>query len=103
LKEEPPFNPLDKLNLGIAVRDALLKRPVASLQAMAIKWAPAIFSWGQPGPPSPTSAFNGIRALVNILYGPFPDDTRLLSDFRSIPATDYARFRPPITEKSDHA
>jgi hypothetical protein len=31
LKEEPPFNPLDKLNLGLAVRDALLKRPVAPL------------------------------------------------------------------------
>ena len=31
MKEEPPFNPLDKLNLGLAVRDALLKRPVAPL------------------------------------------------------------------------
>ena len=31
MKEEPPFNPLDKHNLGIAVRDALLKKPVVSL------------------------------------------------------------------------
>lgn len=28
---EKPFNPLDKLNLGIAVRDALIKRPVFPL------------------------------------------------------------------------
>lgn len=31
MKEETPFNPLDKLNLGLAVRDALLKRPMVNL------------------------------------------------------------------------
>ena len=39
LKEEPPFNPLDKLNLGIAVRDALLKRPVVTLTPERFKGA----------------------------------------------------------------
>lgn len=39
LREEPPFNPLDKLNLGIAVRDALLKRPVALLPPERFKGA----------------------------------------------------------------
>lgn len=31
MKEERAFNPLDKQNLGMAVRDALLKRPVCPL------------------------------------------------------------------------
>ncbi len=39
LKEEPVFNPLDKLNLGISVRDALLKRPVVTLPAGRFKGA----------------------------------------------------------------
>lgn len=39
LKEEPPFNPLDKMNLGVAVRDALLKRPVISLPPERFKGA----------------------------------------------------------------
>jgi hypothetical protein len=39
LKEEHPFNPLDKLNLGRAVRDALLKRPVVPLPPDRFKGA----------------------------------------------------------------
>jgi hypothetical protein len=39
LKEELPFNPLDKLNLGLAVRDALLKRPVDPLPPTRFKGA----------------------------------------------------------------
>lgn len=39
LKEELPFNPLDKLNLGIAVRDALLKREVVPLAPERFKGA----------------------------------------------------------------
>jgi hypothetical protein len=39
LKEEPTFNPLDKLNLGRAVRDALLKRPVVPLPPDRFKGA----------------------------------------------------------------
>ena len=39
MKEEPAFNPLDKLNLGIAVRDALLKRPVVQLPPARFKGA----------------------------------------------------------------
>jgi len=39
VKEEPAFNPLDKLNLGIAVRDALLKRPVEPLPPKRFKGA----------------------------------------------------------------
>ena len=39
LKEEPVFNPLDKLNLGISVRDALLKRPVVTLPPGRFKGA----------------------------------------------------------------
>jgi len=39
LKEEPAFNPLDKLSLGIAVRDALLKRPVVPLPPERLKGA----------------------------------------------------------------
>ena len=39
LKLESPFNPLDKLNLGIAVRDALLKRPVVTLPPERFKGA----------------------------------------------------------------
>ncbi len=39
LKEEPAFNPLDKLNLGIAVRDALLKRAVVPLPPERFKGA----------------------------------------------------------------
>jgi Eco29kI restriction endonuclease len=39
MKEEPPFNPLDKLNLGLTVRDALLKRPILSLPPKRFKGA----------------------------------------------------------------
>jgi len=39
LKEEPAFNPLDKMNLGRAVRDALLKRPVVPLPPDRFKGA----------------------------------------------------------------
>jgi hypothetical protein len=39
LKEEPIFNPLDKLNLGRAVRDALLERPVVPLPPDRFKGA----------------------------------------------------------------
>jgi len=39
LKKEQPFNPLDKLNLGIAVRDALLKREVVPLPPERFKGA----------------------------------------------------------------
>jgi len=39
LKLEPPFNPLDKINLGAAVRDALLKRPVITLPPERFKGA----------------------------------------------------------------
>lgn len=31
MKEEPPFNPLDKKNLGVSVADAMLTRPVSQL------------------------------------------------------------------------
>ncbi len=39
MKEESPFNPLDKLNLGRAVRDALLKRPEVPLPPERFKGA----------------------------------------------------------------
>jgi len=39
LKEETPFNPLYKRNLGIAVRDALLKGPVVPLPPRRFKRA----------------------------------------------------------------
>ena len=39
MKEEAPFNPLDKLNLGMAVRDSLLRRPVFQLPPDRFKGA----------------------------------------------------------------
>ncbi|MDQ2807025.1 MAG: hypothetical protein M3Z04_08970 [Chloroflexota bacterium] len=35
MPDEPPFNPLDKRNLGVSVAQALLARPVLPLAALA--------------------------------------------------------------------
>jgi hypothetical protein len=52
LKEEPPFNPPEKLNFGCAVRDALLKRPEVPLPPERFKGAGvyALYYLGDFGP-----------------------------------------------------
>jgi hypothetical protein len=52
LRAEPPFNPLDKKNLGVSVADALLQRPLELLP--------------------PTEGFNGAGIYALYYSGDFP-------------------------------